>query len=441
MKTRGRFWLSVLAGVLALNLVIGYGVYSEEVKASGERQAFEKISVMMRALTLIRKDYVDAEKVDFEDLIYNALHGMVRSLDPFSDFMSPDQYSSMMENTHGEFGGLGVIITIRDEVLTIVSPIENTPGSRAGFQPGDQIIKIEGESTKGKKMPETIKLLKGKPGTKVTLTVHRPSTEETKDYTIERAIIPVESVRDAQIIPRTKVGYVRITQFSDPTRDELQSALEKLVEQGIDSLVIDVRNNPGGLLDSAVEICSFFLKPKTLVVSTEGRRPSQKSEFRARKGYRFPEIPLAVLINGGSASAAEILAGCLKDWNRAVLVGEKTFGKGSVQNIIELPDGSALRLTTAMYYTPSRRVIHEHGIEPDIEVGLPSDDYRRLMEGQRVIPGADEPDASMDKQLQRAVETLRSYGIYRKGMKSKFTKLRAEAPLPAAEAKTDGKGE
>lgn len=441
MNKRGRFWLVLIGAVLAVNLLVGYQVYCQEAEAGGEQEAFEKISVMMRVLSLIRKDYVDADKVDYEKLIYGALHGMVGSLDPFSDFMPPDQYSSMMENTQGEFGGLGVIITFRDDILTIVSPIENTPGSRAGLQPGDQIVKIEGQFTEEMKMPDAIKLMKGEPGTKVTITIYRPGTQETRDYTIERAIIPVESVKDARILPDTQVGYVRITQFSDPTAKELKEALLELEKNGAKSLILDVRNNPGGLLESAVDICSFFLKPKTLVVSTEGRQPSQKHELRARKGYHFPDVPIAILINGGSASAAEILSGCLKDWKRAVLVGEKTFGKGSVQNIIELPDGSALRLTTAMYYTPSRRVIHEHGIEPDIEVKLSPEEYERLAVAQHAIPGVDAVAKVEDRQLQRAVDVLESYEIYLQGTKNKFGQLRADAVDAENAEEPDGKSD
>lgn len=392
----------------------------------------------MQVLRLVRKDYVDESKIDYRDLVYHALHGMVNSLDPFSDFMPPEQYESMKESTEGEFGGLGVIVTIRDDVLTIIAPIEDTPGSRAGLLAGDQIVAIEGKSTRGMSMRDTIKLLKGKPGTKVTITVHRPATGKIRDYTIERALIPLVSVKDATVLKGTDIGYVRITQFSDPTAAALRKALEKLVKQGIGSLIVDLRNNPGGLLESSVDICSYFLKPNTLVVSTEGRRPSQKHEYRSRKGYKFPDLPVFILINGGSASAAEIMSGCLRDWKRATLVGERTFGKGSVQNVIELPDGSALRLTTAMYYTPTRRLIHKHGIEPDIEVTLSEAEIRALLEAQQSVKNDDHVNLEADKQLQRAVEALQSYSIYREGRKKRFRELRDENPQkPAGASKAD----
>jgi carboxyl-terminal processing protease len=425
--------LAALAVALTANLLIGYRVYSAEAEKTGENEAFEKISVMMQVLYLIRKDYVNADKISYRDLVYNAMHGMVRSLDPFSDFMPPDQYGSMIETTEGEFGGLGIIVSTKDEILTIVSPIDGTPGSRAGLQAGDQIVKIEGVPTQGTKLNEVIGKLRGAPGTKVTLSIHRPSTQETRDYTIEREKIPVYSVTDAKILDGTRIGYVRITQFSDPTAEELRQALAKLEGGGIDSLVVDLRNNPGGLLPSAVEICSYFLEPNTLIVSTEGRQPSQKHEFRtSKRGYKFAKKPVAILINGGSASAAEIMAGCLKDWGRAIIVGEKSFGKGSVQNVIPLSDGSALRLTTAMYYTPSRQVIHGHGVLPDIEVKLTPEESRAAFEAEGgVKPGA------ADRQLQRATEVLKSYDVYMKGVEGKFRTLREAAEDPGTGAKVE----
>jgi carboxyl-terminal processing protease len=411
MTKRARITLGFLAGILALNLFVGYQVYSNEAKQAKEDDAFEKIGVMMRVIHLIRKDYVDGDKIGYEDLIYNALHGMVNSLDPFSDFLPPAQLQEMMEETEGEFGGLGVTVTMRDNILTVMSPLENSPGAKAGLQPGDQIVRVEGRPTEGLKIHEAVSQLKGKPGTDVTITLHRPSNDETWDVTITRELIPLVSVKDARLIEGTKVGYVRVLQFSDPTADELEAKLKGLMKQGAESLILDLRNNPGGLLESAVDICSMFLKPGDLVVSTEGRRPSQKQLFKARRrDWSLPgRIRMAVLVNGGSASAAEITSGCLRDYHRALLIGEKTFGKGSVQNIIDLPDGSALRLTTAMYYTPSRQVIHKHGIKPDIEVVLTDDEYRKLAMAAAVIDGVDKPVKAVDRQLQRAVEVLQGY--------------------------------
>lgn len=410
MSKRARICLVVVALALAANLAVGYRVYSAEAKAANEEEAFEKISVMMRVIQLIRKDYIDADKVDYESLVYNALHGMVNSLDPFSDFMPPDQLKEMMEETEGEFGGLGVIVTMRDDWLTVMSPIEGTPGFRAGLQPGDRIVRIGGNPTEGMKINEAVGMLKGKPGTSVTITLHRPRQDQTWDVTITREMIPVVSVKDAHLIDGTKIGYVQVLQFNDPTAQELETKLKSLLEQGAGSLVLDLRNNPGGLLTSAADVCSLFLRPGMLVVSTEGRRPSQKQELKvAARGWRIPDkTPVAILVNGGSASAAEIVAGCLSDHGRAILVGERTFGKGSVQNVVDLPDGSALRLTTAMYYTPNRRVIHRNGILPDLEVVLSDEEYRQFARAAAAIAGVDEAIEAKDRQLERAVEALQN---------------------------------
>jgi len=292
-----------------------------------------------------------------------------------------------------------------------MSPMEDMPGARAGLQAGDRIVRIEGESTRGLKIHDAVGKLKGKPGTDVTITLHRSRTKKTFDVTVTRERIPVVTVKDDRLVEGTKVGYVRVMQFSDPTAEALETKLRGLLEQGAQSVIIDLRNNPGGLLKSAVNICSLFLKPGALVVSTEGRRPSQKEEFAVpRRGWRVPkDVPLAILVNGGSASAAEIMAGCLRDHRRAVLVGERTFGKGSVQNVIDLPDGSALRLTTAMYYTPSRKVIHKKGVSPDIEVTLTEEEHRNLAMAESGINGTGDPVKVEDRQLKRAVEVLQSY--------------------------------
>ena len=434
MTARKRFWVFLVVALLFVNLGVGLRVYSLEAEQNGEREAFEKTRVLMRVLHLIHKDYVDAEKVDFTKLIYGAIKGMVSSLDPFSGFMTPDEYGEMLENTEGQFGGLGIIVTVRDDVLTVIAPIADTPGARAGLLAGDQIVIINGESTQNMKLSETVKLLKGEPGTAVTISVHRPSTGETMEKTIERALIPVANVKDTHLL-EDKVGYVRLVQFNDPTVERLEKALDELLEQGAEVLILDLRNNPGGLLDSAVGVCSLFVPKDSLVVSTQGRQESQTREFRSNREPKFLDKPVAVLVNGGSASAAEIVAGCLQDWGRAVLVGEQTFGKGSVQNVIELPDGSALRLTTSMYYTPSKRVIHKHGIAPDIEVVLTDSEIREVLEAQQRAAAEPEQGPYRDRQLQRALDTLRSYDVYRQAQEKRFKALRSKK---GASEKKDG---
>lgn len=410
---KGRLLYILVGCALAVNLVIGYTVYSQETESQRQSEAFEKIGVMMRVLHLIQQDYVNPEKVEYKNLIYNALHGMVSSLDPHSSFLEPDEFERMMETTEGEFGGLGVVVTMKDGKLTVVTPIEGTPGSRAGLVAGDQILAINGENITSDSLRNIVKKMKGEPGTEVDLKVYRPSTEETIEMTIERAVIEVKSVRGVQSFDKG-IQYVRITQFDENTADELEAALVDLDdEKAFTALILDLRNNPGGLLQAAVDVASLFLKPDKLVVSTVGRQPSQKQKHLTDNGRRWTEIPIVILVNQGSASAAEIVSGCLQDYGRAVLVGNTTFGKGSVQNIIRLPDGSALRLTTAKYYTPSKRVIHEKGIDPNITVELSKEEQRQLIERQAQMTGDSALDPANDPQLARAIEVLKSYGKFK----------------------------
>ena len=412
MKINRRFAWILACAALAANLLIGYRVYSNEEVADSESEALEKLTIMMRVMHLIRQDYVEGERTDYQSLITSAIHGMVANLDPHSSYLEPTDYDDMMEMTEGQFGGIGIIVTVRDGILTVVSPIEDTPGSRAGLRAGDRIIEIDGEATQDMWLQDAVHRMKGEPGTEVDLVIYRPSEDREIDVTIVRDIIQVASVKGTRMLV-DGIGYVRVTQFNEQAAADLGKAIEELMEQGAESLVLDLRNNPGGLLNGAVDMCGYFLPPQSLVVSTEGRRKSQKLEFRTvAQSVRF-EGPLTILVNGGSASASEIVAGCLKDQERAMLVGEKTFGKGSVQNVIPLPDGSALRLTTAMYYTPERQVIHEKGIDPDIvvEMGLAEQETLQNARMEALKNGGD-LDYTQDPQLKRAVETLQSYSRF-----------------------------
>ncbi len=415
-EKRHIFWGLTLAILLA-NLVIGFHVYSDDGAAESEERALEKLSVMMHVMNLIRQDYVETERADYENLLNNALHGMVAGLDPHSSYLEPADYNDMLDSTEGEFGGIGIIVTMRDDILTIVSPVEDTPGSRAGLQAGDRIIEIDGSSTLDLRMNEAVHLMKGEPGTKVELLIQRPKSDEEFSVTITRATIAVESVKDNKVLT-DDIGYVRVTQFNENAAANLGRALEELEKQGMKKLVLDLRNNPGGLLKSAVEMCGYFLAPGALVVSTEGRRPSQNSEYHAaRQSLRF-KGEIVVLVNGGSASASEIVAGCLKDHERALLAGEKTFGKGSVQNLIPLPDSSALRLTTAMYHTPNNLKIHENGIEPDLPLEMELEDVKQLHEARmQALENGDEFDYTKDPQLSKAVEILQNDAEYNKLLK------------------------
>jgi carboxyl-terminal processing protease len=380
------------------------------------------MAVFARAMQLIRQDYVDEKKVSYDELTHAALRGMLSSLDPHSQFMESQDFKGMQDDTNSRFGGLGVVVTQRDGNLVIVSPMEDTPGFRAGLLPGDQILKIDGQSTEKMDLNDAINMLRGDPGQKVTLTVLRPTTKEIKDYPLVRENIKVASVKEARILPTEggsgfKIGYARITQFNVPTADELATKLDELEKQGMQAFVLDLRYNPGGLLNSAVDVAGLFLPPKTVVVSTKGRVPSQSRTYpTADNAKPRPNYPVAVLINNGSASGSEIVAGALKDLNRAILVGETTFGKGSVQSVIQLQDGSALRLTTAKYFTPSKQIIHEKGVSPTIRATLSPEQERLLMIHRREDPTS-EPDRKelagfRDTQLERAVDALKGVMIY-----------------------------
>jgi len=413
--------------LLIFNLAVGVRVLTSSAAADSDDAGYENLTVFTRALQLIRQDYVDPNKIGYKDLTYSALRGMLSSLDPHSQFMEPTDFRDMQDETRSEFGGLGIVVSTKDGVLTVVSPMEDTPGFRAGILPGDQILRINGITTEKMSLQDAIDLLRGDPGQKVTLTIYRPSNKETKDYVLQREIIKVASVKDAKMLDQSlsgnfKIGYLRITQFNEPTAQELGQKLNELQAQGMQALIVDLRYNPGGLLTSAVDVCGLFVPPKTMVVYTEGRDASQRREYDTSKNEKQrPNFPMVLLVNGGSASGSEIVAGALKDLNRAILVGETTFGKGSVQSVIQLPDGSALRLTTAKYYTPSKQVIHEKGITPNIKASLSPDQERALILRRR--DGLLSPDEQKfvseqkDTQLDRAVDALKGVMIYNQNEK------------------------
>jgi carboxyl-terminal processing protease len=353
------------------------------------------------------------------------LKGMVNELDPHSEFLDPEKYKDLQSDTEGHFGGLGVVIAMKDNFLTVVAPMEDTPGFKAGILSGDRILKIDGKSAENMTLADAVKLLRGDPDTPVSLSLLRPSSGQIKDYNLTRAIINVDMVKDINgkkefPLGENKIGYVRLVQFGEKTSDDLEVALNKLKEQGMQALIIDLRWNPGGLLDQAVEVCEKFLPRGQLIVSTEGRNPSQDSKHRASgRGDELHGMPIVVLVNLGSASASEIVSGCLQDLHRAIILGEKTFGKGSVQSIIPLDDGSALRLTTAKYYTPSHKVIHQVGITPNILVPTTDEEDRDIR--LQLTPGGmesldtkqrEEVKASHDPQLERATDLLKGIVLY-----------------------------
>jgi carboxyl-terminal processing protease len=393
---------------------------------SGEAQGYEELKVFTEAFSVIKRNYV--EEVKTKDLIYSAIKGMISGLDPHSGFMTPEAYKEMQVETKGEFGGIGIQIGIKDNTLTVIAPIEDTPAFRAGIKAGDKIIKINGEPTKDMSLTDAVNKMRGPKGTKVTITIMREGWDTPQDFTLIRDVIHIKSVK-AKVIEKD-IGYIKIAQFQEQTANDLSIALRDLVEkEKVTSLILDLRNNPGGLLQSAVEVADQFLEPGRLVVSIRGRSGDKTEYFTEglRPNYK---LPLVVLVNHGSASASEIVAGALKDHRRAITLGTTTFGKGSVQSIIPLSDGSGLRLTTAKYYTPSGVSIHGEGITPDIIVKLEAkspdkerpvvrekDIQRHIQEKQESQPLETAPvevDEKDDLQLQRAIELLKTWEIFKK---------------------------
>lgn len=347
-------------------LIVSWLLMVSVVCAYAEDERYRELELLTDVLTLIEHNYVDEVKA--RDLLRGAVNGMLATLDPHSSFLPPEMYREMKIDTKGEFGGLGIEISLRDDILTIIAPLEDTPADRAGLQAGDQIFKIEDSLTKGLGLDEAVNLMRGAPGTEITITIMRAGFAAPREFRLTREIIKIKSVKGKTL--EDGFGYVRLAQFQERSSVELAAILEQLRLENageIKGLILDLRNNPGGLLDQAIAISDMFLD-RGLIVYTEGRDESNKMQFTARQQGTEPNYPLVLLINGGSASAAEIVAGALQDHHRAVILGTRSFGKGSVQTIIPLGDQAALRLTTARYYTPSGTSIQARGITPDIEV-------------------------------------------------------------------------
>ena len=418
-----RLVFALVSAALLINLAVGAKIYLATPHAPDDNTAAASQQVFSDALQKVRSEYVDGQDLTYHKLIYAALKGMVGRLDPHSEFLDADSFQELEDDTEGQFGGLGLVVVLRDGHITVVAPMEDTPGFRAGILTGDRIIKVEGKNVEKQSLTDVVKQLRGEPDSQVRLTVERPSTGAVKNFTLTRAVIQVDMVKDIHgqkqfPVDENKIGYVRLTQFGEKTADDLETALKKMQAQGMQALILDLRWNPGGLLDQAVAVCQKFLPRGQPIVSTEGRHTLERY-FAKGRGDELKGMPIVVLANLGSASAAEIVTGCLQDLHRSVVLGEKTFGNGSVQTIFPLDDGSALKLTIAKYYTPSHKVIHEHGITPDILVPMSDDEeaaliLQRTPGGVESLTDADRAKvlAVRDGQLDRAEDLLKGLLIY-----------------------------
>ena len=445
---RRRFWM--LGPMVGVALVLGVMLGKGWERTGHATETYEELKTFSEVLTQVQKSYVDETKV--KDLVQGAIRGMLSTLDPHSAYMTPDMYKEMQVETKGEFGGVGIQIGVKENRLAVIAPIEGTPAYRAGIKSGDFITKVNDETTKDLTLMDAVQKMRGPKGSKVNLTIQRDGTPDSLQFTLVRDTIKIESVKSKVL---DNIGYVRLTQFQESTGRDLSKVLKQFKEQKLQSTILDLRNNPGGLLTAAVEVSEQFLPGGKLVVYTKGRE-SKKDEWIAKGKDQMDDSPMIVLVNEGSASASEIVAGALQDYGRAVIVGTTSFGKGSVQTILPLGDGSGLRLTTAKYYTPKGRSIQSTGITPDIVVkpqpptmvAKAGETKSGEKEGESkqakpaVVPGKDQPaqngkgqeegtpkggtmpqlppvDASgepsleQDVQLQKAVEMLKTWKIFK----------------------------
>ena len=419
--------------VILLLFCLGLGLFfSGQAKvAAVPREDYESLETFTNILAIVRKNYVD--EVNTKELMTGAINGMLNSMDPHSGYLTPELYKELQMDTQGRFGGLGIEITVRNGMLTVVSPIEDTPAFRAGIKAGDQILKIDDEFTKDMNLMQAEKKMRGLKGSKLNLSIKREGVPDLLNFSIVRDTIRVQSVRSRVL--EEGYGYIRLAQFQERSDRDLQKAIEKLSSEkgGIKGLVLDLRNNPGGLLTQAVRVADLFLD-SGMIVYTEGRLESQKQKYFARKEGSWTEFPMVVLVNGGSASASEIVAGALQDHKRAVILGTKTFGKGSVQTILPLDDNSALRLTTARYFTPKGRSIQATGIVPDIvlenvpvqesraeekerlglrEENLPGHMQNQQEQKEKPAQEGMEESVENDAQLKRALELLKGWDVFK----------------------------
>jgi carboxyl-terminal processing protease len=422
-----------LGPVILMTLVLGVLIGKGWERTGHASETYEELKTFSEVLTQVQKHYV--EDVKAKELVQGAIRGMLATLDPHSAYMTPDMYKEIQVETKGEFGGVGIQIGVKDNRLAVIAPIEGTPAQKAGIRAGDFITKVNDETTKDLTLMEAVQRMRGPKGTKVVLTIQRDGSTDPMVFTLVRDIIRIESVRSKVI--ENNISYIRLTQFQESTAKDLSRALKQFRDQKLQSVVLDLRNNPGGLLTSAVEVSEQFVGPGKLIVYIKSR-DGRKDEYISRSKDAPEEYPMIVLVNEGSASASEIVAGALQDWGRAVIIGATTFGKGSVQTILPLADGSGLRLTTAKYYTPKGRSIQSTGITPDIVVkaqpavakaekdepgkaGKPKEQGgatprigdESAPKNNGATPEFGETPIEEDPQLQKAIELLKTWKIFK----------------------------
>ncbi len=412
---------------VVLAIFIFFSLAISEIDKKKKDNMYRQVQLFSDTLAIINTDYVD--EVKFKDLIYGALKGMLASLDPHSQFLDPETYKELKQETEGRFGGIGIEITIKDGLLTVITPIEDTPAWKVGLKANDRIVKINNELTRDITLTDAVKKLRGKPGEAVNITIFRESEKKILEFNIVRDIINIKDIKEAKIL-EDGIGYIRLVEFRENTPKELQIALENLKKEDMNALILDLRNNPGGLLDIAVEVAEKFIEKGKLIVSTKGRRSSQNLELKSRFSQPLLDLPMVIIINEGSASGSEIVAACLQDYRRALILGMKSFGKGSVQTVIPLSDGSALRLTTAKYFSPLGKEIHGKGIIPDVVVeegkiliqeqqpeqrrDNPQEVFEELEKQDKKIKDKKSLEYKSDNQLMRAVDILKALKIYKK---------------------------
>lgn len=444
-QPRQKSW--VVVPMIALALLCGVIIGKGWERTGHASETYEELKTFSEVLNQVQKHYVDETKP--KDLIQGAIRGMLATLDPHSAYMTPEMYKEMQVETKGEFGGVGIQIGVKDSRLAVIAPIEGTPAHRAGIKAGDFIVKVNDDTTKDLTLMDAVQKMRGPKGSKVNLTIQRDGTPDPLVFTLVRDTIKIESVKSKVI---ENLGYVRLTQFQEATGRDLSKAIKQFREQKVQGTILDLRNNPGGLLTAAVDVSEQFLPSGKLVVYTKSRE-GKKDEWFAKSKDQMEDLPVIILVNEGSASASEIVAGALQDWGRAVIVGTTSFGKGSVQTILPLGDGSGLRLTTAKYYTPKGRSIQSTGITPDIVVKIPAPIVAKATEGKagekeadskagKPLTGKDaaplngkspdeagskngmtpqtpptdtagDPSLEQDVQLQKAVELLKSWKIFK----------------------------